>query len=422
MIPVSDEKWQMPPSLPSHIQQALEDLRAGKPVLVADDEGRENEVDAIIAAQDACEKWVAWMVRHTSGYLCAPMTPQRADLLGLPMMVVNSQDSRRTAYTITCDAAAGITTGISAHDRALTLRTLANPQATPSDIIRPGHVVPLRARPGGILERRGHTEVAIDLARLAGLEPVGCLAELVNDDGTMMRYHQAQGFAKEQGLALLTIDELAKWREIHDPAAAAQHPRVTLIAKALLPTDFGKFVVRAYRDTLTGAEHLALTPSAVSNPKEVPLVRVHSECLTGEALGSLRCDCGPQLHRAMELVAQEGGAIVYLRGHEGRGIGLVEKIKAYALQDAGCDTISANVQLGWPVDLREYGAAVAILQDLGISRLRLATNSPDKVKGLAGLEVTQVVPLEVGVNPFNHDYLLAKQQHLGHYLHVGPRP
>lgn len=417
-VPVT-ENWQAPETMPEHIRQALTDFRVGKPVLVADDHDRENEVDAIMAAQNASTEWVAWMIRYTSGYLCAPMTSARADALALPMMVVNSQDSRRTAYTITCDAAFDITTGISAGDRALTLRILADPQAAPSDLIRPGHVVPLRARERGVLDRTGHTEAAVDMARLAGLEPVGVLAELVNDDGTMMRLHQAESFAQTHGLTLITIAELVKWRQKFDAQAPVETPRVHQIATAKLPTPYGMFQILAYVDTLTGAQHVVLRPEHVENPAEVPLVRVHSECLTGEAFGSLKCDCGPQLHKAMELVAQQGGAIVYLRGHEGRGIGLVEKIKAYNLQDGGADTITANTELGWPVDMREYGAARAILQDLGITRLRLGTNSPDKVASLQPeIEVTEVVPIEVGLSPYNHDYLLTKQIHLGHYLHV----
>lgn len=417
-IPVN-ENWQAPETMPENLRQALRDIRAGKPVLVADDLDRENEVDAIMAAQNADQQWVAWMVRHTSGYLCAPMTAARADDLALPMMVVNSQDSRRTAYTITCDSAFDITTGISAHDRALTLRILADPKAVPSDLIRPGHVVPLRARERGVLDRTGHTEAAVDLSRLAGMEPVGVLAELVNDDGTMMRLHQAEGFAAEHGLTLITIAELVQWRQRYDWQEETDTPRVHQIAQAKLPTPYGMFEILAYVDTLTGVDHIVLRPQNVENPAEIPLVRVHSECLTGEVFGSLKCDCGPQLHKAMELVAAQGGAIVYLRGHEGRGIGLVEKIKAYALQDGGADTITANTELGWPVDMREYGAARAILKDLGITRLRLGTNSPDKVAALQPeIEVTEVVPIEAGLSPYNHDYLLTKQIHLGHYLHV----
>ena len=409
------------------LQRAYADLRAGKPVLVADSRDRENEVDAIVAAQTATKKWVAWMVRYSSGYLCAPMTPQRADALGLPEMVPDSQDPKHTCYTISCDAAEGVTTGISAHDRARTLTVLADPAATPDSLIRPGHILPLRARPGGVLVRGGHTEATVDLVRLAGLEPVGAIGELVTDDGDMVRYEDAVAIAEREGLVLLTVEELAQWRRVHDPSPIEDAPasaevtrqgaefgeaspnRVVKIAQATLPTSYGDFIIHSFRDCLTGAEHVALTPAHVESPAEIPLVRIHSECLTGEAFGSLRCDCGPQLHQAMIEIARCGGALVYLRGHEGRGIGLAEKIRAYHLQDEGQDTAEANLSLGWPVDLREYGAGAAILASLGITRVRLLTNNPDKTRLHPGLvEVVERVPLEVGIDPHNIDYLRTK--------------
>lgn len=406
------------------VEEALEALRAGRPVLVADSPDRENEADVVMAAQTATTEWLAWIIRHSSGYLCAPMTGERADALELPLMVPHSQDPRRTAYTVTVDAARGVTTGISAADRAATLRVLADPGAGAVDLIRPGHVLPLRAVPGGVLHRAGHTEAAVDLCRLAGLEPVGAIAELVNDDGTMMRLAQASAVAQRDGLVLITIADLIAWRRANGdvpdlPAGAGVEPttaRVHATGVAELPTRHGKFRVHGYRDVRTGASHVALVSTAPLG--DAPLVRVHSECLTGDAFGSTRCDCGPQLDAAMELAAAEGGVVVYLRGHEGRGIGLLAKIDAYALQDAGRDTVQANTDLGWPADRREYGAAAAILADLGVRRVRLLTNNPAKATGLAahGLQVVETVPIEVGRTPENARYLRTKALHMGHVL------
>ena len=461
------------------VERALAELAAGRPVLVADDAGRENEVDAVLAASTATVEWVAWTVRHSSGYLCAPMPAHRADALELPLMVERTEDSLKTAYTVSVDAAAGVTTGISAADRARTLRVLGDPASGARDLIRPGHVLPLRARPGGVLERAGHTEAAVDLVRLAGravgpsgdassgresgrpkdgaLGEVGGIAELVRDDGAVMRLPEAQALAREAGLVVLTVADLVAWRRAHDPAPGARTPeqevaadgvpagdvpadgapadRVHRVAEASLPTRYGDFRVVAYRDLLTGAEHLALRPVALSGPRrETPartaardsardsahgrLVRVHSECLTGDALGSLRCDCGPQLDASLAAVAAEGGAVVYLRGHEGRGIGLAAKIQAYALQDTGRDTVEANVDLGLPVDSREYGAASAILADLGLDGVTLLTNNPDKVTGLreAGTDVVGRRGLVVGRGVHNHRYLETKRAVLGHRI------
>lgn len=403
------------------VEDALAELRAGKPVLVVDSPERENEADVILAAQSATPEWVGWTIRHSSGYLCAPMPAARADALDLPVMVPHSQDARRTAYTVTVDAATGVTTGISAADRARTLRVLADPASGRGDLIRPGHVLPLRAVPGGVLHRGGHTEAAVDLCRLAGLEPVAGICEVVNDDGSMARLPQAAALAAEAGLVIITIEEIVEWRLAHGDGVEAVpeplRPRVQATESAFLPTEFGDFRVHGYRDLRTGDEHIALVP--VSGLSDQPVVRVHSECLTGDAFASQRCDCGPQLHTAMELAATTGGAIVYLRGHEGRGIGLLAKVAAYALQDAGRDTVEANIDLGWPADRREYGAAAAILTDLGIERVTLLTNNPAKVAGLRahGIDVAEVRGLEVGRTPHNAAYLHTKATAMGHLLH-----
>ncbi len=404
------------------VEQALDELRAGRPVLVADSEDRENEADVVLAAQTATTEWVAWTIRHSSGYLCAPMTAARADALDLPLMVPHSQDPRRTAYTVTVDAAEGITTGISAADRTRTIQVLADPSATAADLIRPGHVLPLRAIPGGVLHRAGHTEAAVDLCRLAGLEEVAAIAELVHDDGSMMRLPAAIELAERDGLVVITIAQLIAWRREHGdlpelaPADDDALPRVERTGQAALPTKHGQLRIHGFRDLRTGAAHAALVSQVAW--QGAPLVRVHSECLTGDAFGSLRCDCGPQLDGAIARVAREGGVVVYLRGHEGRGIGLLGKIDAYALQDAGRDTIDANLELGWPVDRREYGAAAAILRELGIDRVRLMTNNPAKVAGLqaSGVQVLETAPLQVGRSPENETYLRTKAERMGHWI------
>lgn len=405
------------------VEEAVAALQAGRPVIVADSPDRENETDVILAAQSATTQWVGWTIRHSSGYLCAPMPASRADALELPLMVPHSQDPRRTAYTVTVDAADGVTTGISAADRARTLRVLADPGAGPHSIIRPGHVLPLRAVPGGVLHRAGHTEAAVDLCRIAGLEPVAGIAELVHDDGSMMRLRDAARLAREEGLVVLTIADLAAWRREHDDLAGAEQPpaperRVAHTGTASLPTRHGRFTVHGYRDLRTGSGHAALVAAEPATPAPVPVVRVHSECLTGDAFGSLRCDCGPQLDAALAKAAAEGGAVVYLRGHEGRGIGLLSKISAYALQDEGRDTVQANLDLGLPADRREYGAAAAILSDLGLVRIRLLTNNPAKVAGLTahGITVDEVLAHEVGRTPENLAYLRTKAEQMGHLL------
>lgn len=391
-------------------------LRAGKPVLVADSKDRENEVDAIVSAQTVTREWMGWMVRYTSGYICAPMPAERAELLGLPIQWPANQDQLRTCYTVSCDAARGVTTGISAEDRRTTLRVLADPHACGEDLVRPGHILPLRARGGGVFTRAGHTEAAVDLMKLAELSPVAAIGEMVHDDGSMVRYHDCLTIAEKFDLELITVAELKEFLSQVKPLAdTVEIPRVKQIASAKLPTKFGDFTVRAYRDAELGAVHIALISE--KTPETPALVRVHSECLTGESFGSLRCDCGPQLQQAMRQVAAEGGAIIYLRGQEGRGIGLSEKIKAYALQDQGRDTAQANLDLGWPVDLREYGAAAAILRDLKLTNIRLLTNNPQKaLVGQDGIQVKEIVPLEVGIDPHNIEYLRTKQR-LGHIFH-----
>ncbi|PKW28365.1 bifunctional 3,4-dihydroxy-2-butanone-4-phosphate synthase/GTP cyclohydrolase II [Phycicoccus duodecadis] len=393
------------------VEQALDALRAGRPVLVLDDADRENEGDVVLAAQTLTDAWLAWTIRHSSGYLCAPVTAEVADRLALPLMVLDNRDPRRTAYTVTVDAAAGVTTGISAADRAHTIRTLADPATGPDDLVRPGHVVPLRARDGGVLTRAGHTEAAVDLCRLAGLAPVGAIGELVADDGTMLRTPEVLALGIEHDLPVLTIADLVAWRQRHD--------RVERVADTVLPTRHGTFRTVAYRDVVTGVEHLALvSPRGV--PGAAPLVRLHSECLTGDVLGSQRCDCGPQLERALERVAAEGGVVVYLRGHEGRGVGLGAKLRAYELQDQGLDTVDAQLELGLPVDAREYAAGAAVLVDLGIESVRLLTNNPAKVAALRGhgIEVTSVERLRIAPGPDNRTYLRTKRDRLGHDLVV----
>jgi 3,4-dihydroxy 2-butanone 4-phosphate synthase/GTP cyclohydrolase II len=418
------------PLVLGRIEDALDELRQGRPVLVVDDADRENEGDVVLPAQLATAAWVGWTVRHSSGVLCAPMPASRADELQLPPMVAHNEDPRRTAYTVSVDARFGVTTGISAADRARTLQLLADAETTPADLVRPGHVFPLRAMPGGVLERAGHTEAAVDLCRLAGLAPVGVISELVLDDGSMMRLPRVLALGAEHGLQTISIADLAVWRRAHDPDGVVAQgeqpspvpaPRVRRTAVTTLPTRFGTFTARGYLDLRTGAAHLALTRTATDGAAHATrgvLVRVHSECLTGDAFGSLRCDCGPQLDAALARVADAGGAVVYLGGHEGRGVGLLAKLGAYALQDAGQDTVDANLALGLPADAREYGAAAAILRDLSIDHVRLLTNNPAKVEGLRahGIDVVARLPLRVPAGEYNAAYLATKRDRMGHDL------
>ena len=391
------------------VEDALAALRSGRPVLVTDSEDRENEGDVVLAAQTLTDEWLAWTIRHTSGYLCAPVTGEVADRLDLPPMVADNRDPLRTAYTVSVDAAHGVTTGISAADRATTIRLLADPAATADSFVRPGHVIPLRAKDGGVLVRPGHTEAAVDLCRLAGLAPAGAIGELVHDDGTMMRLPAVLALGAEHDLPVVTIAQLIAWRQRHD--------RVERLAETTIPTRHGVFGAVGFRDVLTGDEHVALvSPRGV--PASKPLVRLHSECLTGDAFGSQRCDCGPQLERSLERVAAEGGVVVYLRGHEGRGVGLVSKLRAYALQDNGFDTVDAQTELDLPVDAREYAAGAAILTSLGLDEVRLLTNNPAKVTALRalGLEVAAVERLHIAPTPSSRDYLRTKRDRMGHDL------
>lgn len=405
----------------SPLSDALDALRAGRPIIVADDENRENEGDIIISAELATAETMAWMVRWTSGLICAPMPADLADRLNLPPMVETNEDARTTAYTVSVDAAEGVTTGISAHDRALTLNVLANPASTHTSLIRPGHILPLRAVDGGVRERGGHTEAAVELMRLAGLQPVGAIAEVVADDGSMMRLPALMELGAREGVPVITIEQLiAHLREVDprdeaDCLAQRTGRRVSLRADANVPTDHGTFRFLAYKDRISGTDHIAVVSGT---PGETALVRVHSECLTGEAFGSQKCECGPQLQAALERIDAEGGVVIYMRGHEGRGIGLINKLRAYALQEEGLDTVDANLALGLPADAREYAAAAGILTDLGISKVRLLTNNTDKVEKLRalGLDVVEQVPLIVGVGPNNHQYLETKRDRMGHII------
>lgn len=406
----------------STIPEALEALRAGRPVIVADDEDRENEGDIVLSAQLATPEWLAWTIRWSSGFLCAPMPADWADRLDLPPMVALNEDARGTAYTVSVDAADRESTGISASDRAHTLNVLADPDSTPSSVIRPGHILPLRAVDGGVRERAGHTEAAVELMRLAGLTPVGAIGEVVAEDGSMMRLPGLLEMGEREGIPVITIEQLIAYldevqpRTDTPPAEPHHRRRVSLRAEALVPTAHGEFRFLAYKDRVTGTDHLAIVSGELD--ADAPLVRVHSECLTGEAFDSLKCECGPQLDAALDAIEQDGGVVIYMRGHEGRGIGLINKLRAYSLQERGLDTVDANLALGLPADARDYAAAAGILADLGIERVRLLTNNTDKVKQLRdlGLDIVEQVPLLVGVGPNNHQYLATKRDRMGHLI------
>ena len=405
------------------VSEALEHLRLGRPIIVVDDEARENEGDIILSAQLATPEWVGWTIRYSSGYLCAPMPLSLAEKLNLPPMVADNEDTRKTAYTVSVDAATGITTGISASDRTRTLRVLADPLATAASLIRPGHIVPLTASAGGVRERAGHTEAAVDLMQLAGLEPVAVIGEVVGDDGELLRLPQLLEFGEKENVPVITIGQILAELESSEPGADVRVPRHQTVAdqrvifevQTRVPTEHGIFDLHAYRDRATGADHIAIVSG---EPKEGMLVRLHSECLTGEAMGSLKCECGPQLQAAMEQIAKDGGVVIYLRGHEGRGIGLVNKLRAYRLQEVGLDTLDANLALGLPADARDYGAAAAIISDMGVSSVRLLSNNPEKRRQLEdhGISVTELVPLVVGVGAVNTAYLEAKRDRMGHHL------
>ncbi|AEG44269.1 bifunctional 3,4-dihydroxy-2-butanone-4-phosphate synthase/GTP cyclohydrolase II [Isoptericola variabilis] len=404
------------PDAQARVERAIADVAAGRPVVVVDDHDRENEGDLILAAATVTPETMAFTIRYTSGLICVPASGEILDRLQLPLMVTENRDQYRTAYTITVDAATGVGTGISAADRTRTAHVLADPAARASDLTRPGHVLPLRARPGGVLERRGHTEAAVDLARLAGLPEAGVLAELTHDDGTLMRLPALVEFAAEHDLVLISVEELAAYRRRTETL-------VERVAATRLPTRHGDLTAVAYRDVTDGVEHVALVAGPLPAPGEAVgepvLARVHSECLTGDAFGSVRCDCGPQLDAALDRIVAEGrGVVVYVRGHEGRGIGLAAKLVAYALQDAGRDTVDANLEQGLPADAREYTVAAQILRDLGMPTVRLLTNNPAKVTGLeaGGATVVERLPLALPPDPRHLAYLRTKRDRMGHDL------
>ena len=392
------------------IDAVLRDIARGKMVVVVDDADRENEGDLIMAAEKTTAKAVNFMARFGRGLICVPTAQERLMQLGIERMVLNNRESHRTDFQISVDAASGITTGISAADRAKTIKILANPTSLAENLVQPGHVFPLRAKTGGVLQRAGHTEAAVDLARLAGCRPMGVICEIMNDDGSMARLPELRRFAKRHKLKICSIAQLIEHRRKREKLVACEE----LIT---MPTDFGKFDLHLYRSTIDDQHHLALVRGSM-NPRRHTLVRVHSECLTGDVFGSRRCDCGPQLQQAMKQVSNAGhGVILYMR-QEGRGIGLAPKIKAYKLQQSGYDTVEANEKLGFPMDLREYGIGAQILADLGIKKIRLLTNNPKKVIGLEGygLEIVEQVPIRVKPNKHNKDYLKTKREKLGHLL------
>jgi 3,4-dihydroxy 2-butanone 4-phosphate synthase / GTP cyclohydrolase II len=405
------ERAQTPASGFATIPEAVEEIRAGRIVIVVDDADRENEGDLIMAAEKVTPGSVAFIVRHTSGVICVPMTGDRLDELEIPLMVAANTDHQRTAFTVSVDARRGVTTGISAADRAATIRTMIDPVTVPEDLSRPGHVFPLRYREGGVLKRAGHTEASVDLARLAGLYPAGVLCETVNEDGTMARLPDLIRFAERHGLKIISIADLIAYRREHEVL-------VRRVAEAAIPTPYGEFRSFAYESQIDGRTHVALVLGDLGDGEKV-LTRVHSECLTGDVFGSLRCDCGAQLDRALRRIGEEGrGVVLYIRGHEGRAIGLTHKLRAYELQDRGRDTVEANLELGFPPDPRDYGTGAQILVDLGVRTMRLLTNNPAKRAGLEGygLSIAERIPIEVEATPENVGYLRTKREKLGHLL------
>ncbi|HIY42513.1 MAG TPA: bifunctional 3,4-dihydroxy-2-butanone-4-phosphate synthase/GTP cyclohydrolase II [Candidatus Nocardiopsis merdipullorum] len=403
------------------IEDAIADFAAGRAVVVVDDEDRENEGDIIFSAELATPELLAFMIRHTSGVVCVPMEGKDLDRLELPLMTARNEESLGTAYTITVDAREEVTTGISAADRAHTIALLATADSRPTDFVRPGHILPLRARPGGVLARRGHTEASVDLARLAGLRPAGVLAEVVNDDGTMARLPRLREFADEHGLKLVSVEQLVAHRRALGETLTeeqANPPLVTRTVETRLPNRHGQWRAVGFRGALDGAEHVALVLGDLGEGTDV-LARLHSECLTGDAFGSHRCDCGAQLDAAMADIAREGrGVVVYLGGHEGRGIGLLHKLRAYSLQDQGADTVDANLRLGLPADAREFGSGAEVLTELGVSSVRLLSNNPTKAESLEqhGVRVVERVSMPGFVTDDNIAYLRTKRDRMGHDL------
>jgi 3,4-dihydroxy 2-butanone 4-phosphate synthase/GTP cyclohydrolase II len=393
------------------IEDVIRDIAKGRMVIVTDDDDRENEGDLVMAAEKITPDAVNFMAKNARGLICAPVTEERAAQLGLQRMVAQNRESQKTDFTVSVDAARGITTGISAADRAATIRVLVDAKATPQNLVQPGHVFPLQARSGGVLRRAGHTEAAVDLARLAGLQPAGVICEILHEDGSMARLPELLKYKKKHRLKICTIQDLIAHRRKSERLVTSEQ-----IIK--MPTDYGEFDLHMYRSLVDGAHHLALVKGTISKTKPT-LVRVHSECLTGDIFGSMRCDCGTQLHAALRQIDAAGsGVLVYMRQHEGRGIGLPAKIHAYKLQEQGLDTIEANEKLGFPAELRDYGIGAQILADLGVRKMRFLTNNPKKVIGLEayGLEITEVVPLKTKSNPHNAKYLETKRTKMGHLL------
>jgi 3,4-dihydroxy 2-butanone 4-phosphate synthase / GTP cyclohydrolase II len=406
----------------SSVNDAIDDIRDGRCVIVVDDEDRENEGDLVMAAEMVTPDGVNFMAREGRGLICVPLTGKRLDELQLPLMVEHNTAPLGTAFTVSVEARGRVTTGISAFDRAATIRALVDPDTKPDDLLRPGHTFPLRARDGGVLRRAGQTEAAVDLARLAGFSPAGVVCEIMSDDGTMARMPELERFAAHHRLKIISVAQLISYRRRHEKLVR----KVT--EPIQLPSQFGEFEVVGYEDVTSGDQHLAIIKGDI-DPEVPTLVRVHSECLTGDILGSQRCDCGEQLHRALRMIDQQGGAVVYMRQHEGRGIGLHNKLRAYKLQEQGLDTIEANTQLGFPPDMRDFGVGAEILYDLGLRKIRFLTNNPEKARGIFGqsharehgLELVETVPLAIEPNEHNERYLETKRDKMGHILDLRER-